>query len=530
MKKLFIAVFFYVFLFDNSFAWIFISELYPNTIDDTNMEYIELTNSWNLEEYLSWFLLQDKSWKNYIFWSSSILTWNESIKFYRTRTKIILNNSDEEVYLYDNLWNLVDSFIYNETVKWEILTSSTIPIFIKKESNNWNLVWEEDLVPEIIYDFQIPTYFLEEENNLWVYNCDTWKKECKLNLDLRDSFSWDFSESNFNCILDFDFGTENLTLEENKCNPNTIIIPIWTYNFNFKIENKNDSSNFSRWSFRVINDWYLEPTQVQTIIIEEDNNIGRINIVKPEIIVQSWLDENNICKNEICKINLNYEKQNSKEECIWDFWPWIFTTHNTDKKCNPWYIEYSQWKFEIKLKVYQEDINSNYVESVFEFKNEIQKEDKVIYTINEIVDNKEKDKKKNDKKQEEKRINLLELNKIWINKIVSNLLWLDNFEDEPEKNQKMSILSHTETQKDMILQNNKKYSDEINIKKRSDKINIKKESDKINIQKESNEISINQKKELLPIINIQWKIWKNKKIVWNNLYCYNSCSVKFWLK
>jgi hypothetical protein len=39
----------------------------------------------------------------------------------------------------------------------------------------------------------------------------------------------------------------------------------------------------------------------------------------PKIIIQSGLDENNICKKDDCNLNLNYEVKNSKESCLWSF-------------------------------------------------------------------------------------------------------------------------------------------------------------------------------------------------------------------
>ena len=72
--KIFISfVLIYNFLFNQVFAEILFSEISPNTIDDKNLEYIELYNSWVLDKSLSWFILKDKSEKEFIFWSWEIL-------------------------------------------------------------------------------------------------------------------------------------------------------------------------------------------------------------------------------------------------------------------------------------------------------------------------------------------------------------------------------------------------------------------------------------------------------------------------
>ena len=621
MKQLFITILCYLFLFNNVLASLFISELYPNTLDDKNLEYIELTNSLSSNMSLSWFYLQDKSEKKYIFWSWNILKQDENIKFYRSETKIILNNSDEEVYLYDNFWNLINSFFYEDSEKWIVLTSPPTPLLIVEESNSWSLdesfltwkidsnswklidlwtwiidniwdwtwilleipdieievqswleyltwniweckkedckvnltvkkiftwsfleknyeclwnfwtwamystwteikfnpgyvdywswifdiviqiyekwnltnfktwsivvenlilppiqlpvsemtnswsidleywtweidsgswfIWKEKLdflVPELIYNFQNPTYFTSKEKKLLVYNCDSKKEECKINLDLRDSFSWSFNESDFNCIIDFWFWSWNLTWEENKCNPNTIIIPIWIYDFNFKIESKIDSLNFSTWWFEVINNWFIKKTSPPAPLLEGEGRnswwwsnisikkvkvIEKIYIQKPKIIIQSWLDENNLCKNEECSINLNYIKNNSKEECLWDFWGWIFKTHDTDKKCNPWYVKYPIWDFEVKLKVYQDDMEYNYNENILKFEN-LSHPDSLPLQVWPGAFLKERENMEGILLEkiinEEIEFDLSKLNQVKIHKVMPNPTWTDNVE------------------------------------------------------------------------------------------------------
>jgi hypothetical protein len=114
-----IFVLFFI-LFNQVFAEIFFSEIFPNTIDDANLEYIELYNSWSIEKSLSWFILKDKSDKQYQFWSwETIWSW-QTKKYFRTQTKILLNNSGEELFLYDNSWILVDSFSYSSSIKSKV--------------------------------------------------------------------------------------------------------------------------------------------------------------------------------------------------------------------------------------------------------------------------------------------------------------------------------------------------------------------------------------------------------------------------
>jgi hypothetical protein len=64
------------------------------------------------------------------------------------------------------------------------------------ESNNENsiIIEEENVIeqiieiPDIIFSFQSPTYLLEKDENIDVYNCDSSKEICKINLNLKDSF------------------------------------------------------------------------------------------------------------------------------------------------------------------------------------------------------------------------------------------------------------------------------------------------------------------------------------------------------
>ena len=90
--KIFISfVLIYSFLFNEVFAWILFSELLPNTINDKDLEYIELYNSWSTEYSLSWYILKDKSEKEFIFWSWYILWAFKFKKYYRKDTSILLN-------------------------------------------------------------------------------------------------------------------------------------------------------------------------------------------------------------------------------------------------------------------------------------------------------------------------------------------------------------------------------------------------------------------------------------------------------
>jgi hypothetical protein len=59
---------------------------------------------------------------------------------------------------------------------------------IEEEKVQENNIIIEKLLLDIKYNFQLPTYLLEKDDNVLVYNCDRTKELCKVNLDLRNSF------------------------------------------------------------------------------------------------------------------------------------------------------------------------------------------------------------------------------------------------------------------------------------------------------------------------------------------------------
>lgn len=488
-KSYFIYVIILLLIFINNVFWnLLFSEIMPNTDDDANLEYIELFNDSSDILFLSWYTLKDKSWKSFVFDNSYFLNPFEKKKYYRTETKILLNDIDEELFLYDKYWNQIDYFTYTtsdnwkeiviinksnnlsnawtvaENLSWTIVTQTgtieatqtwILDNVIIDESNSWSIetqtwvinetsswtlnideltnTWVILISPVIDYNFQLPTYLLEKDEKVDTYNCDRTKTECKINLDIRNTFVWDFKENDFDCITDYWF----ITWEENKCNPNTIVVPVWKYDFKIEIKNKTNDSIYNKIIFKVINDWYLPPVantyaNSTTTIIQ--NNSSVINILKPEIKIQSWLDENYVCKNnDSCSINLIYEEKNSQERCVWDFWWWVYDDW-TQLKCNPWYVKYANWLFTIKLKVYQNWNESNFMTNQMVINNE-----KIVK--NEII-NDELQKSVSNNNNLNTNIdniiivdNILDNNKVWfdyknlkINNILVNPEWSDNSE------------------------------------------------------------------------------------------------------
>ena len=263
---------------------------------------------------------------------------------------------------------------------------------IETEETNWDLsdendsedstnsqnqdTWSSDEnqieTPSISWSFQRPSYIFDSDKILSKYICDKSKDECKINLDLRDSFVWDFKEKDFFCEIDF--GLWNSTWQEDKCNPNTVIFPIWDFYINLKIISKLDNSVYSNlWFYLENKEKIINSINDSSTSTNSSDFKAKQSISLKEIIIQSWLkkdwNQNYFCNKEICSINLIYLNENPDLLCKWDFWEGFFKTKNTDKKCNPWYVKYSPWKHKIGLTIYDKNYSDNYKETFLSFDN-----------------------------------------------------------------------------------------------------------------------------------------------------------------
>ena len=673
--KIFISfVLIYSFLFNEVFAWILFSELLPNTINDKDLEYIELYNSWSTEHSLSWYILKDKAEKEFIFWSWNILWAFKFKKYYRKDTSILLNNIWEDLFLYNNSWSLIDSFSYTwsekwivikiinfntwtkiysweilvetgvventwavifsswnvlvdswsiillentwtivfswwvENNSWEILTETWIESFSWIiENNSWSFLKEKNNEFNLKFSFQNPSYILEKEKKLKKYTCDNSKDICKINIDLRNSFTGAFKEKDYTCDIDFWFKGWK-SWEENKCNPWTIVFPKWDYDLKFKIIQETNTWNIFTWWFVLENK--IEPKIIEIIkeiqiekIVEK--NIcsdnwwkvikNKIKITKPEIIIQSWLDKNNNCKKEECSINLIYEEKNKLEKCEWIFEWWKFKT-GTDKKCNPWYVKYKKWYHKIILKVYEKDNKDNYEKSILDFTNikktkinldqNIVLNEKLIQSNSWFVNNnilryiklwnininpKWKDDSeyveivnysswkinlswcylddvliKWSKKHVFKNDFILEKNEIKKLYKKDTKIILNNSFDEVNLVCDWNIIDKIKRNfiiKEWYILNNEKLIIRDKIKEINNILQAKKDIKKqneilfknnLNVFSWESKIISNEasvKTTFQPIIEIQWKIWENKKLENNKITCYDTCSINFdWSK
>lgn len=99
-------------------AQVYISEVMPNTDDDANLEYIDIINTGCESIDITWYQIADKE-KSYIFAIWSTLWMHETYRLGRPTSKIILNNTNEELSLRDTGATLIDDFVYVTSTKWE---------------------------------------------------------------------------------------------------------------------------------------------------------------------------------------------------------------------------------------------------------------------------------------------------------------------------------------------------------------------------------------------------------------------------
>ncbi len=261
----------------------------------------------------------------------------------------ILSQSDSSVYK-------EKTFTLTHTHENTLLSDSSL----QQETDKQDTSQDTELkTPEVIVWFQVPnyTYFTSD----WVYTCDASKEFCKVNFDLRPSFSDDFPVRDYMCEIDVSWQTETIA----SCNPGTIQLPVWDSTVRFRILHEDDSSIYSETILSFYNGWYNPDIQKTTSLPDQF-----LHLRSPKIEIQSGLQENGrkyICYGDTCKVNLEYKKRDTLERCVWNFGSGKYTSESTPRRCNPWYVEYTPWRHAITLRIYQKWNTTNYRESRIAF-------------------------------------------------------------------------------------------------------------------------------------------------------------------
>jgi len=386
-------VFLLYWIFSQAYSSFQIVEVFPNTIDDKNLEYIVIKNTSTGSLSLSWFILGDKS-KEYIIQDDESISPDETRLFWRPETKLILNNSNEEVFLKTSTGYVVDYISYESSNKWEVLyftdiwdtrDENTISQEVKIISDETDVFIDEEILlqsPWIIYDFQIPSYISDSLN--WVHVCDTQRDECKVNFDLRESFSDSLPEREYECEIDF--GIWELTGQELKCNPNTVIFPEGIFEMTMKIFHEDDRSIFSETSIFIHNISEelsypsLETWQGSVVESSVQNMVYRLPEISFELQQPSYVEyveeDTFVCdtsRNE-CRVNLDFRSsfdedfRESDYVCEIDFWLWYGT--GEEQKCNPNTITIPEWESEMSVKISHEDDPLNFIYKNYRFIND----------------------------------------------------------------------------------------------------------------------------------------------------------------
>lgn len=308
----------------------------------------------------------------------------------------------------------------NNTGTWEIiiLENDSTETWSGNMSGSWIIVEDNQNTGENVdIDEQkvLPEIFLEIQSGLeysgtWnIYVCE--KQDCKINLDISESFTWSFLESDFNCEWNFWSGSFSTQNTDKKCNPGYVNYGSGIHEIFVKIIDVNDVLNFTWTTFQVQNmisqdDNIEEVEEVEESEDEEEalvNNkntwtgttwtwvintewstntwseMGTGDIISeiflfPEIKIniQSWadyLDADNIeCSKEDCKINLDISEiftedfLENKYSCLWDFGNGSFSSYDTINKCNPWYVDYDIWEDIIAIKLSEKENPENFIE------------------------------------------------------------------------------------------------------------------------------------------------------------------------
>jgi hypothetical protein len=290
-------------------------------------------------------------------------------------------------------WNLEENSVLND----EINNSGSIVI------ENSDIIWLNDnlILPEIILSIQSWLVYSWTGN---IYYCE--KQDCKVNLDISDSFTWWFIESDFDCIWDFWSGFFSTSWTDKKCNPGYVNYGRGIHEISFQIISDIELDLFT-WAT-----WIIKNDVIENIVTEtqdegsikssweswtwNSDSEGRIlswslsnsdEIIEQEFIIpeininiQSGADylnnETIRCNKENCKINLDASTifsdnfPENKYECSWNFWSWSFKYLDTINKCNPWYVDYNLWNDEIIFQLSEKNNTENFITQLLFIQND----------------------------------------------------------------------------------------------------------------------------------------------------------------
>lgn len=352
MKKiLLLIVFLNIFFAKNVFWDLVIYEVMPNTDNDSEKEYITIKNNWDSWKNLQDYILSDKIWKEFIFENDFLQSWKTK-KYFRPKTEIILNNSNEELFLYDQNNNLIDNVSYsssqnNKPINFYDSGENNSSDEENKEDNNnennSNYNYDSKIISEKII-FDKPRIIVQS----WLDDRDyCYKKECNIN------FKYDTKQRDLTCYWDFwdDFYIY-------WCNPEHLKFGEWKHEVTLEVcdENYPDTCKNTFFVFR---------------------NLYQKNNAKAKITLQWWLTQNQmikwdtfICDNvDNCSLNLDWRNSTWEDlTYFWNFWNQKYFDWN-----DPDSIIFEKWFYQIMLEVidYEWEMDRDFLNLEVTWKNEI---------------------------------------------------------------------------------------------------------------------------------------------------------------
>ncbi len=296
--------------------------------------------------------------------------------FYRNQVWDISNGTWTDINQEEttNTWATQDSDLqtFGETGdihNWEKELTSTWWDIEKNLSGGLQKVFK---APKIVFDIQS---WLEHSGSWELYICK--KEDCKVNLSVEDIFTGAFIENDYSCQWDFGSGTFTTTDTDKKCNPWFVSYGTGSHIISLTITHIEDSTTsstgalyFENWVLEKLDETQeLKQETIESTKTEESTETNTASyswtiLSAPKIVyeIQSWLEHSGsweiyTCKKEDCKVNLSVEDIftgafiKNDYSCQWDFGSGTFTTTDTDKKCNPWFVSYGTGSHTISLAV-----------------------------------------------------------------------------------------------------------------------------------------------------------------------------------